>query len=579
MGDVGEGRDLTRPSRACTLRKPMRVALCQIDPVVGDLDGNARKIRDFAERAAAAGAALAVFPELALVGYPPRDLVDRPGFVRDIQAALRTLSAALPPALTCLVGFVEVSPALNRAGLYNAVAVIEGGRIRTVARKRLLPSYDVFDEHRYFAASDVSTLIEVAGKRVGITICEDIWADCGSLVVTRYAVNPVDDLVVRGAELIVNVAASPFTLHKREGRAQLLSEVARARSLPVVFVNQVGGNDDLLFDGQSAVFDANGKVCARAPSFEEALLVTDSDGSGEIAQVPESDATAALDALAMGTRDYVRKTGFSRVVLGLSGGIDSALTAAIATRALGPENVLGVALPTRYSSDHSLRDARELAENLGIGFREIPIEGMFAAYLNELSPHLDALSTLGALGEPAVNDVTFENIQARIRGNVLMAIANRFSSLLLTTGNKSEVAVGYCTLYGDMAGALAVIADLPKTFVYAASREVNRRAGRVIIPESTLTKPPSAELRPNQTDQDSLPPYDVLDAILEQYVEDHRSIEEIIAAGFDTQVVHKIVRLVKLNEYKRRQMAPGLILTRKAFGSGRRYPVAQGYRG
>ncbi len=551
----------------------MRVALCQIDPVVGDLDGNARKIREFAVRAHEAGATLAVFPELALVGYPPRDLVDRPSFVRDIQVALHALAQALPAALTCLVGFVEVSPAVNRPGLYNALAVIEGGRVREIARKRLLPTYDVFDEQRYFASADASTLIEVAGKRVGITICEDIWADRGALAVTRYAVNPVDDLIARGAQLLVNVAASPFTLHKREGRGALLSEVARARAVPVVFVNQVGGNDDLLFDGQSAVFDADGKVCARAASFEEALLVTDQHGHGPIAAVPSSDASAALDALAMGMRDYVHKTGFSRVVLGLSGGIDSALTAAIAAQALGPSNVLGVALPTRYSSDHSLRDARELADNLGIGFREIAIEGMFASYLSELTPHLDAL------GKAATNDVTFENIQARIRGNVLMALANRFGSLLLTTGNKSEVAVGYCTLYGDMAGALAVIADLPKTFVYETSREVNRRAGRVVIPESTLTKAPSAELRPNQTDQDSLPPYDVLDAILEHYVEDQLSIDEIIAAGFDAQVVNKIIRLVKLNEYKRRQMAPGLILTRKAFGSGRRYPIAQGYRG
>jgi len=551
----------------------MRIALCQIDPIVGDLDGNAQKIRALADEAAAGGAALAVFPELALLGYPPRDLVERASFVRDVQTTLATLAARLPPRMTSLVGFVEASPATGRPGLYNAVAVIREGRVVDIARKRLLPTYDVFDEQRYFAPGDASTLIEVDGKRVGITICEDIWADRGELSVKRYAVNPVDDLVALGAEVLINVAASPFTLRKREGRAALLSDVARARRVPVVFVNQVGGNDELLFDGQSTVFDGNGKVIARAPSFEESLTLVSLETGGPIAAAPGSDAEAALSALALGTRDYVRKTGFSRVVLGLSGGIDSALTAAIAVRALGPSNVLGVALPTRYSSDHSLRDARELAENLGITFREISIEAMFASYLAELSPHLDALGTAGP------NDVTFENIQARIRGNVLMAIANRFSSLLLTTGNKSEVAVGYCTLYGDMAGALAVIADLPKTFVYEVSREVNRLAGKVLIPESSLTKAPSAELRPNQTDQDSLPPYDLLDAILEQYVEEQRSIDEIITSGLDAEVVKRIVKLVKQNEYKRRQMAPGLIITSKAFGSGRRVPVAQGYRG
>jgi NAD+ synthetase len=374
-------------------------------------------------------------------------------------------------------------------------------------------------------------------------------------------------------DVIVNPAASPLTMPKREGRAALLGDVARARQLPVLFVNQVGGFDDVLFDGQSCAFDRTGKLVARAPAFVESLLVVDLEQGGPIAAVPESEAAFALDALAMGTRDYLHKTGFHSALLGLSGGIDSALTAAIAVRALGKENVLGVALPTRYSSEHSLADARELAEQLGIAYREIPIENLFQSYLSELPAHLDAL------GAAKPGDVTFENIQARIRGNVLMALSNRLGSLLLTTGNKSEVAVGYCTLYGDMAGALAVIADAPKTFVYEMAREVNRQAGRSVIPESTLTKAPSAELRPNQTDQDSLPPYDVLDAILEHYVEDHESADEIIARGFDADTVRKIVRLVQLNEYKRKQMAPGLILTAKAFASGRRYPIAQRYRG
>ncbi|MFT3923705.1 MAG: NAD+ synthase [Myxococcales bacterium] len=547
----------------------MRVALCQINPTVGDLAGNSLKILQGAERARAEGADLAVFPELALVGYPPRDLLDRPAFLRAVTASLHELVGRLPRELACLVGFVESAPASDRPGLFNAVALVRGGCIEAVGRKRLLPTYDVFDDQRFFAEGERSLLFTLGKSRVGVPICEDIWADRSALRVPRYAVNPVSDLVTEGADLLINVSASPFTLHKREGRAQMLSEVARAHQLPVVFVNQVGANDDVLFDGQSAVFHPSGRLIARARAFEEDFLVASVESGGPIAEVPESDEAAALEALAMGTRDYVHKTGFSSVLLGLSGGIDSALTAAIAVRALGPEHVLGVALPTRYSSEHSREDAAELASQLGIRFREISIEALFQSYLAELPPHLDAL------GEAKPGDVTYENIQARIRGNVLMALSNRLGSLLLTTGNKSEVAVGYCTLYGDMAGALAVIADAPKTFVYAMSREFNRQAGRSVIPESTLTKAPSAELRPNQTDQDSLPPYDVLDAILELHVEDHESADEIIARGYDADTVKRIVRLVRLNEYKRRQMAPGLILTRKAFGSGRRYPIAQ----
>lgn len=547
----------------------MRVALCQTNPTVGDFAHNAETILRYAQQAHAQGAELALFPELALVGYPPRDLLDRPAFVRASQREIEALAARVPPELACLVGFVEVAPAEDRPGLFNAVALLRGGRVEAVARKRLLPNYDVFDDQRYFAPGAESLVIDVAGVRVGITICEDAWADRGPLKVSRYAVNPVADVIAQGAQLIVNAAASPFTLHKRQARAEMLREVAKARGVPLAFVNQVGGNDELLFDGQSALFGADGTLLARAPAFQEAVVVASLDAKGPIAEVPESDAAAALEALALGTRDYVHKTGFKRVLLGLSGGIDSALTAAIAVRALGPENVLGVALPSRYSSEHSLTDAAELAKQLGIAYREISIERLFERYLEELPPHLDAF------GEAQPGDVTYENVQARIRATILMALSNRTGSLLLTTGNKSEVAVGYCTLYGDMAGALAVIADVPKTFVYTLSREVNRQAGRAVIPESTLTKPPSAELRPGQTDQDSLPPYDVLDAILEHHVEDHEGAEEIIARGFDAETVRKVLRLVRLSEYKRRQMAPGLILTRKAFSLGRRYPIAQ----
>jgi NAD+ synthase (glutamine-hydrolysing) len=550
----------------------MRIALCQVDPIVGDLAGNAAKIVDFARRAEAQGARLALFPELCLCGYPPRDLVERPQFLRDVQARLETLAAELPRGLVCLIGFVQSSPAEGRPGLYNAVALVREGRVEAVAHKRLLPNYDVFDESRYFAPGDRSLDFELGSRRFGLTICEDIWADSGAMRVSRYAINPVAELCARGVDVLLNVAASPFTLDKRLGRPALLADVARTRGVPVLFVNQVGGNDELLFDGQSCMFDARGELVARAPTFEESLWVVDLEHGGEVAPAPDSDAASALDALALGTRDYVHKTGFSKVLLGLSGGIDSALVAAIAARALGPESVLGVAMPTRFSSAHSITDAAELAANLGIEFRHISIDRMFQSYLDELAPHLDALAASVPPG-----DVTFENVQARIRGNVLMALSNRLGRLLLTTGNKSEVAVGYCTLYGDMCGALAVIADLPKMAVYAAARELNRQAGRAIIPESTLTKPPSAELRPDQTDQDSLPPYEVLDAILELYVEDHLSPDDIAARGFHADVVRKVARMVQLSEYKRAQMAPGLIITSKAFGSGRRYPIAQRY--
>lgn len=551
----------------------MRIALCQIDPTVGDLRGNAEIIAEAARRAHAQGAQLAVFPELALTGYPPRDLLDRPRFVERAGETLQTLAGELPAELTALIGTVEAAPSSDRPDLYNVVAVVRDGRVQQLARKRLLPSYDVFDETRYFAPGEQSLCIDVAGVRVGITVCEDIWAEHGELAVERYAECPVRELAADGAQLIVNPAASPFTLHKREGRAELLSSVAREQGLPVVFVNQVGGNDELLFDGQSALFGRDGTLLARAPAFEAALWMVSLEEGGEVAPTAQTDAAAALDALAMGTRDYLSKTGHDRAVIGLSGGIDSALTAAIAVRALGADKVLGIAMPTRYSSQHSRDDARELAEQLGMPFREVPIDDFFGGYLEGLTPHLDAL------GPARPGDVTLENLQARIRGNVLMAVSNRLGHIVLTTGNKSEVAVGYCTLYGDMCGGLAVISDLPKTFVYEVSREVNRQAGRAVIPESTLTKPPSAELRPDQTDQDSLPDYDVLDAILERHVEDHQEAEEIIAAGFDPEVVRHVVRLVRINEYKRNQMAPGLIVTRKAFGPGRRYPLAQRYRG
>ena len=550
----------------------MRVALAQIDPTVGDLDGNVGRVLDAARRASAAGARVVVLPELAITGYPPRDLLERPRFVADNLVALRRVAEGAPADVVLLVGFVD--PAGDDVGrrLYNAVAVIAGGGVAQVVHKRLLPTYDVFDEDRYFRPGDRSEPIEIDGVRIGVTICEDIWNDVDvEIRARRYEDNPIADLRAAGAQLIINLAASPFTLAKRVARSEMLAGVARKHEVPIVFVNQVGGNDDLLFDGSSAIYGPDGSIWARAAAWAEDLLVADVAPGGEVKPQPSSDEGAALEALALGVSDYARKCGFRQAVLGLSGGIDSALTAVIAARALGPDNVLAVAMPTRYSSKGSLTDAEALVRALGIGYRVIGIDDVFQSYIDELGPHLDAL------GPAPANDVTFENVQARIRCAVLMAISNRFGSLLLTTGNKSEVAVGYTTLYGDMAGGLAVISDLPKTFVYRVCREVNREAGRDIVPRAILDKPPSAELRDNQTDQDSLPPYEALDPILELYVEDGCSIDDIVARGHDEATVRRIVRMVRINEYKRRQMPPGLIVTKKAFGPGRRYPIAQRY--
>ena len=552
----------------------MRIALCQLDPTVADLSGNSRSILDAAQRAHEEGADLAVFSELCLTGYPPKDLLDRHSFIRDQRAQLDALAAVLPASLACLVGFVhEAEPVLGRT-LRNAAALCRGGRVEAVIDKRLLPTYDVFDEDRHFASGGPSAPLEIAGLRVGVTICEDIWNDVEAPIAQRrYPVDPVQELADAGIDLLVNLSASPFTLPKRLARPAMLADVARRIARPVVFVNQVGGNDDLLFDGDSTLFAADGTTLARLSRFRPDFAVVDLEAGGVVRDGSETDAAAALEALTLGVRDYATKCGFAGVVLGLSGGIDSALTAAIAVRALGAENVLGLALPTRYSSTHSLEDAHALADNLGMRCRDVSIDAMFQASLDTLTPELDAL------GSARAGDVTFENVQARLRCVTLMAASNRLGLLLLTTGNKSEVAVGYCTLYGDMAGGLAVISDLPKTFVYEVARELNAQAGRAIIPERTLTKPPSAELRPDQKDSDSLPDYPTLDAILERHVEQHQTIDEIVAAGFDQAVVTRIVGLVRGNEYKRRQMPPGLIVTKKAFGPGRRYPIAQGYRG
>ncbi len=564
----------------------MRIALAQINPVVGDVVGNSAKIVDWIGRARDAGASLVVFPELCVAGYPPRDLLLKPRFVHANRDAVDQIAAACT-GIAALVGFVEENRDPVGRRLRNAAAYCAGGRVAAIRHKSLLPTYDVFDEQRYFEPGPEVALIEHQQVPVGVSICEDLWNDEELIGRRIYRHDPIGQIAAAGARLLVNLSASPFGQDKHPFRTRLFGEQARRHRLPIVFVNQVGGNDELIFDGASAVFDAEGRIIARAKAFEEDLLVVELDtgsaeASGSGTQVTTAGATAAgqriepypdaigavLDALVLGTRDYIRKCGFQRVLLGLSGGIDSALTAAIAVDALGAEIVTGVAMPSRYSSDHSRSDAEVLARNLNIDFRTIPIAPIHQAFESYLQPHFE--------GRPP--DLTEENLQARIRGSLLMALSNKFGWLLLTTGNKSELAVGYCTLYGDMCGGLAVIGDVPKTLVYRLARHVNERAGREIVPESTLTKPPSAELRPDQTDQDSLPPYDVLDAILDRYVHRDESLDEIIAAGFDETTVRKVLRLIDLSEYKRKQAAQALKVTSRAFGGGRRMPVAARFR-
>ncbi|MGF1465068.1 MAG: NAD+ synthase [Sandaracinaceae bacterium] len=550
----------------------MRVALAQVDPTVGTLDANADLLALAGQRARGQGADLVVFPELALTGYPPRDLLDRPSFARDAERVLRELAADLPHGPTYLVGLPTRRSASTGRALHNSVAVIRHGAVERFVHKRLLPTYDVFDESRWFEPGTEVGLIEVTGTRVGVTVCEDAWTTVNPLGGRRYAVDPVLEAVGAGAEVIVNVGASPFTRDKLDGRAALFSGLARRIGRPVVMVNQVGAHDDLVFDGQSGIWGPDGMPWARAAAFGEDLITAEVIPGGPRRDRPATEEAAVLDALALGVRSYVRKTGFADVLVGLSGGIDSALTAAIAARALGAEHVHGLALPSRYSSDHSLEDARALADNLGMPFGVVAIEPVFAAYRDVLGP------ALAALGDPPPGDVTYENVQSRIRCAILMAHANRAHALLLNTGNKSEVAVGYSTLYGDMAGALAVIADLPKTFVYRLAREVNRQAGRPVIPERTLTKPPSAELRPDQQDADTLPPYEVLDPILERLIERQGSIDDVVGDGFDRVTVERVAHLIRVSEHKRRQLPPALVVSGKAFSYGRRMPLAQGYR-
>jgi NAD+ synthase (glutamine-hydrolysing) len=557
----------------------MRIALAQINPTVGDIAANSAKIMNFIGRAKSRGAELVVFPELSICGYPPKDLLLKPGFINDNIAAVKRLASQVS-GIDAIVGYAERNPEPVGRPLYNAVAVLREGSVAAVHFKTLLPTYDVFDETRYFEPGprdERENLVAIGDKICGLSICEDLWNDEKLIARRLYHQNPIADLNAAGAQILVNSSASPFVVGKHPFRLELFGEQVKRFGKPLVYVNQVGGNDELVFDGNSVALDSSGNVIAQAKDFEEDLLIVDLGATGFQPVFPKhaqdargtysTGAESIYKALILGLRDYVRKCGFKSVVLGLSGGIDSALVAALAVAALGKDRVVGVAMPSRFSSDHSVNDARQLATNLGIEFHIVPISDVHDAYERTLTPAFSGLPS----------DVTEENLQARVRGALLMAFSNKFNHLLLTTGNKSEIAVGYCTLYGDMCGGLAVISDVPKTVVWELARWINQNSGREIIPRRSIEKVPSAELRPNQTDQDSLPPYPLLDAILERYVENEEGPAQIIAAGFDPATVARVIKLIDRSEYKRRQAAPGLKVTSRAFGFGRRMPIAQNY--
>ncbi len=577
--------------------RKLRAGLAQINTTVGDLEGNVRKVTEYAARARDLGVDIVAFPELTITGYPPEDLLLRPGFVQDNLDALRTAVEGCR-GITAVVGFVD----LAGNDIYNAAAVIHDGRLAGVYHKQHLPNYGVFDEHRYFTTGAEFPIYTVAGGGVGVNVCEDIW----------YPGDPTRAQALAGAQVIMNINGSPYHMGKRRFREEMLAVRARDYGVFVCYTNQVGGQDELVFDGGSVVLDADGEIVARAAMFEEELLVCDLDveqvlhrrlhdprarqeraaqaARASVQHVHVSDAPEAADArppvpprvaeepgpdaevygaLVLGTRDYLRKTGFSKALVALSGGIDSSLVAAVAADALGPENVVGVGMPSRYSSEGSINDAKEMADSLGIQLMIIPIEPAHAAYLQMLEPAFEGT-------EPGTAE---ENVQARIRGNIIMALSNKFGWMVLTTGNKSEYATGYATLYGDMSGGFAVIKDVPKTLVYRLCRYRNTLGLRPVIPEAVLAKPPSAELRPGQLDQDTLPPYEVLDPIIEAYVERDASVEEIVEMGYDQGTVERVVRMIGRNEYKRRQAAPGVKITPRAFGRDRRLPIANRYRG
>lgn len=560
---------------------PTFFGIAQLNPVIGDLLGNCDRILTAVQKLAKQGVQLVLTPELSICGYPPRDLLMNHQFVRDMETAIAELASKLPPDVAVLVGTVSVNPQANQSGgkpLFNSAALLQDGRVQQVFRKRLLPTYDVFDEDRYFAVGNGSNVFTLnlkggASLNIGVTICEDIWNDEKFWGKRNYADDPVAELATNHElDLLLNLSASPYAVGKQKLRESMLSHSAIMHNLPLLYANQVGANDDLIFDGRSMAFDRHGKIITRGKSFEEDLLVINLDEVSLDSSRHESDDAEIFAALVLGVRDYVQKCRFRQVVIGLSGGIDSALVAAIAAEAIGKENVLGVLMPSPYSSAHSITDAIALAHNLGISTQTIPIQPMMEAF--------DA--SLANLFVGQTSDVTEENLQSRIRGSLLMAISNKFGHLLLSTGNKSEISVGYCTLYGDMNGGLAAIADVPKTRVFSICKWLNRTSSLLmikqenseVIPVNIITKPPSAELKPDQLDQDSLPPYDILDDILHKLINQHLAAAEISATGHDPAIVDRVVRLVKIAEFKRRQAAPGLKITNRAFGSGWRMPIA-----
>jgi NAD+ synthase (glutamine-hydrolysing) len=546
----------------------VKIALGQINPTVGDFSGNAAKHIAFSRRAQAGGADLILFPELSVCGYPPRDLVERSSFLARNHEVVEQIAASTR-GISVICGLVTPAESETGKSVMNSAALLQEGKIVFVQSKMLLPTYDVFDEMRNFAPAKSQKVFSLCGNQVALTICEDAWNDKLFWPKRLYTVDPIEGLIRAGGSVVLNISASPFWIGKRDLRRDMLASIARHHKVPVAMVNQIGGNDSLIFDGSSIVLNAEGKVIAQGKSFEEDLLYFDSNNlTGDLHAQIEGEDASVYGALVLGTRDYMRKCGFKKAIIGLSGGIDSALTAVIAADAVGAENVIGIGMPGPYSSQGSIDDARQLASNLGIRFELLSINCAYEAYKGILK---DVFA-----GQK--EDVTEENIQSRARGTLLMALSNKFGAIVLSTGNKSELGVGYCTLYGDMVGGLAVISDVPKTMVYRLSHYVNGTSvngRREVIPRATLEKPPSAELRPDQKDSDSLPPYEVLDAVLEDYVEDAHSAEQIASdRGFDIELVRRVVRMVDRAEYKRQQAAPGIKISSKAFGYGRRFPIA-----
>lgn len=542
----------------------MKIAICQINPIIGDFTHNVSLIKEATEQAKISGCAITIFPEMSLVGYPPKDLLEKPAFIDENLKQLNSLASKIED-ISLVCGYVDRNPYKTGKSLLNSVALIKDGRVQKKGGKKLLPAYDVFDETRYFEPAKESLFFELENKKVGVTICEDIWNVDVYEGIPVYGIDPLKELQEKGLDILINISASPYTVNKGPLRLKILKTLTRKYNTPTIYCNQVGGNDDLLFDGVSMVVDSSGKLIFKGDEFAPDLLIWDTEKVyDEIKEPWPAEEETVLKGLIMGTRDYSLKCGFTKVLVGLSGGIDSALVAVIAKRAMGADHVTGISMPSPFTSEMSKEDARTLAKNLGIRFEEIPIHPVYESYKNALKQVFHGMK----------EDETEENIQARIRGNFLMALSNKFGALLLSTGNKSEFAMGYCTLYGDMSGGLAVISDIPKTMCYRLAKYVNRK--KEIIPERIISRPPSAELRPDQTDQDTLPPYEILDGILEAAMIKNLGFDSIVGLGYEPETVRDVLSKLVLNEYKRRQAPPGLKITSKAFGYGRRYPIARG---